>query len=90
MTLKQVLKQTGSYGRADVSISVGTPLPGEEPHFLRMLLDVITHTDDGLPPWIQLAFRSHVSRENPLCFSYGTGNNHGFSQLERVVSKFEG
>jgi len=50
--LQQVLKQTRGYGCTQVGIGVNTPLPGEEPDFLRMLFDVILNTQDRLPSWV--------------------------------------
>jgi len=78
MVFQQMLQQAGSYGGAEIGVGVSAPLPREAPYFLRVLLNVVSNTDDGLPAWIQPAVGGHLSRQNPLCPSYGLEHGHRF------------
>ena len=80
--LKKVLKQACGHSRAEVRISVGTPFPREAPHFIRVRLDVFSNANDGLPAGVQLALGGFLARKNPLCFAYGVGDTHIFSQRQ--------
>ena len=82
MILKQVLKQARGNGGPEIRIGVCAPLPREAPDLIRVLLDMISDADDGLPACVQPAFRCFLARENPLRFPNGVGymqfNGNGY------------
>ena len=71
MVLNKVLKQAGGDRCAEVRVGVRAPLPREAPHLIGVLLDMVSDTDDRLPPWVQFALRRLLAGENPLCFANG-------------------
>lgn len=76
MMLEQVLKQARGDCHPNVRVSVGSPLACEAPHPIRVPLDVLGNSNDGLPAGIQFAVAGLLARKNALSFSDSSGNGH--------------